>query len=322
MNESQNLHLLGSASAVSFYRPPGAPRIHFDEKGAGAGDGAGGGSGAGDGKGDGDGKGAGDGSGSGPGPSGQSSDGQSQDGKGDGVAAPYRPEGLPDHLYGKSDKETIDHLHKAYGGARAAIGEKGDIPEKADGYTFEAGEKLAPHVANFDKDPVYNAVRGIAKEAGLTTKQFQTFMPKVLEHFVESGLVDAAVDPKAMLRSVAPASMEKASDAEREAAGSKIVTDNIAWVDQMKATQAMPPAAADFLAAQAADAPGAHALINFMRGNSQELLPALNGGNGSSGLTDADMKARINDPRNNPSAKEYDKAFALQTDDLSKKHYG
>lgn len=238
------------------------------------------------------------------------------------AGAPYRPEGLPDHLFGKSDKETIENLAKAYTGARAAIGEKGEVPEKPDGYTFEASEKLKPFVENFDKDPVYNKAREIAREAGMPTKMFQAFIPKLLEHFVDGGLVEGPVDPKAMLRTLAPAGMEKASDAERETAGGKIVTDNIAWVDQMKATNAMPAAAADFLAAQAADAPGAHALINFMRGSAQEVRPALAGGNASSGMTDADMKARINDPRNNPSAKEYDKAFALQTDELSKKHYG
>lgn len=225
-------------------------------------------------------------------------------------------------MYGKSDKETIDHLSKAYTGARAAIGDKGEVPEKPDGYTFEASEKLKPFVANFDKDPVYNKAREIAREAGMTTKQFQTFIPKLLEHFVEGGLVEAPMDPNAVLRTLAPAGMEKATDAEREAAGGKVLTDNIAWVDQMKATKAMPPAAADFLAAQAADAPGAHALINFMRGSSQEVLPALNGGNGSSGMTDDQMKARNTDPRNFPGNKEYDKGFAAETDRMAKAHYG
>ena len=40
---------------------------------------------------------------------------------GEGSPSPYRPEGLPDHLYGASDRETLDKVFGAYKPAREAI---------------------------------------------------------------------------------------------------------------------------------------------------------------------------------------------------------
>jgi hypothetical protein len=228
---------------------------------------------------------------------------------------------LPDHLVGASEKETIDKLFGAYKGARQSIGEAGSVPEKPEAYSFEASDKLKPYVANFDKDPVYGAVRGIAHKAGITDKQFKAFLPGVLEHFVDSELVGAPIDPKAMLRELAPANAG-ASDAEKETAGARRVQDNIAWIDGAKANKAMPEAVADFFAAAAAGDPKAHAAIEWLRGSSSEPKPALGGGNGGAGVSEDQLKARIADPRGQVGGPQYDPAFARETDELYKKHYG
>ena len=63
-----------------------------------------------------------------------------------GASAAYRPEGLPDHLLGKDERETIDKLFKAYGGAREAIAKFGAVPEAPDKYEFTPAEAVAPYL--------------------------------------------------------------------------------------------------------------------------------------------------------------------------------
>lgn len=287
----------------------------LDEKAAGGGAGAGGGDGSG-----GDGKGAGDG-GAAAAAAAAAAAGGGQPGGGGGAPSPYRPEGLPAHLAGASDKDTIDHLYKAFNGFRTQQGAAGTVPEKPDGYKFEAGDKLAPYTANFAKDPVWGKTLEFAHKAGLTDKAFNAFMGPLLENLVEGGLVAAPVDAKKMLRELAPAGATYADDAAKEAAGGKRVTDNIAWADGAKANKSIDADIAGFLAASAADNPAANKLIEWLRGTNGEALPAM-GGAGGSGLSEAQLKERINDDRNNPSSSKFDKAFAKETDELSKKHWG
>ncbi|OKO67839.1 hypothetical protein AC629_42475, partial [Bradyrhizobium sp. NAS80.1] len=274
----------------------------------GAGDGGGAGGGAG-------------GSNNGAGGSGDGGAGGGQSGGGGGAPSPYRPDGLPDHFAGGSDKETIDKLFTAVNGFRTKQGEAGAVPEKADGYALDASDKLKPYVANLDKDPVWGKTRDIFHKAGITDKQFKATMGPLLEGLIDGGLVAAPIDPKAVLKGMAPPDMANASDDEKIAAGSKRVTDNIAWADGAKANQALPEEVASFLAASAADSVAANTLIEWLRGSNGETRPAMGGG-GSSGMTDAQLKERINDPRNNPSSSRYDKTFATETDQLSRKQWG
>ncbi|MBP1296621.1 hypothetical protein [Bradyrhizobium elkanii] len=288
--------------------------------GGGAGGGAGSGaSGTGTG-GEGAGSGAGAGGGTGAGAGGEGGSGQPDGGI--GSPSPYRPSGLPDHYAGSSDKDTIDKLFSAVNGFRTKQGEAGAVPTNGDGYSFEASDALKPFVANFDKDPVYKAVRDIAHKAGLTDKQFKTFLPGVLEHFVSAELVGAPVDPKAMLRGLAPANLANGTDAEKETAGAKRVTDTIAWIDGAKANNTLPPDVAEFLSAGAASDPRAIATIDWLRGEASEPKPAMNGGNNNGGQSDADLERRNNDPRNVPGKPEYDAAFRAETDRMFKQRYG
>lgn len=258
--------------------------------------------------------------GSGAGGDSTAAGGQSGQGAGAGPS-PYRPDGLPDHLFGKSDKETIDKLNAAFTGFRTQQSAAGTVPEKPDGYKFEASDKLKPYVANFDKDPVYAKTRDIAHKAGMTDKVFNGFMAPLLESLIEGGLVAAPIDARATLRAMAPAQLANATDAEKETAGARRVQDNIAWADGAKASKAIDEDIAGFLATSAADNPAANKLIEWLRGSNGETIPAMGSG-GASGLTDAAMKDRINDPRNNPSSSKFDRTFANETDALSRKHYG
>lgn len=320
-NGREDRGLLGRPH-ISALQRLGAPRFLLDENSAGGGAGGGqaGAGGNGGANGGGNGSGASDGGGSGGAAAGASEGGQP--GGGGGGPSPYRPSGLPEHYAGANDKETIDKLFGAVNGFRQKQGDAGAVPQNAEGYSFDASDTLKPYVAGFDKDPVYKAVRDIAHKAGITDKQFKSFMPGVLEHFVSSELVAAPVDPKAMLRGLAPASLASASDAEKETAGAKRVQDAVAWIDGAKSGNTMPEDVAEFFAAGAASDPRAIAAIDWLRGARTETKPALDGGGGGGGTSDADLEARLNDPRNIPGKPEYSAAFAQETDELYRKRYG
>jgi hypothetical protein len=315
--------LLGRPHISTLQPRFGRQRFLLDENNAGGGAGGGqaGAGGSGGANGAGNGSGAGDGGGSG-GPAGAAAGGQ-PGGAGGGSPSPYRPSGLPDHYAGTSDQETIDKLFGAVNGFRQKQGDAGAVPANGDGYSFEPSDVLKPYVGNFDKDPVYKAVRDIAHKSGITDKQFKAFVPGMLEHLVSSELVGAPVDPKAMLRGLAPSSLASAPDAEKETAGAKRVQDAVAWVDGAKSGNTMPEDVAEFFAAGAASDPRAIAAIDWLRGASTEAKPAFNGGgHGGGGPSDADLEARLNDPRNIPGKAEYSAAFAQETDALYRKRYG
>lgn len=89
------------------------------------------------------------------------------------AGTPYRPEGLPDHLLGKDDKETTDKLLKAYKGAREEMAKKGNTaPETADGYTLQLADDLKDKVIKVDpttgKDPIFEALKPALHKAGLS----------------------------------------------------------------------------------------------------------------------------------------------------------
>lgn len=111
-------------------------------------------------------------------------------GEGQDGAKSYRPEGVPENLFGATDQATIDLMAKAIKGFQAdksKAGRLGSAPENADGYTFEAtGDDDDLHAlltGDRLKDVVGHA-RAAALEAGMSTVQFEKFM----RHYAANGI--------------------------------------------------------------------------------------------------------------------------------------
>lgn len=112
----------------------------------------------------------------------------------DKPAAPFRPEGLPDHLAGDNDRHTIEKLNKAYLGLRTKLAEDnlGAAPKTADAYKVELADDLGlPVDAEGAADkPVIDALRSAAHANGLTQRQFNGVLNDTLRSLVASGLID------------------------------------------------------------------------------------------------------------------------------------
>lgn len=97
----------------------------------------------------------------------------------------YKPEGMPEHFYGKTDTETIDKLFTAVEGFRKeqAKGQKG-VPEKPDGYALELEEEIEKRFfkkGDDGKDPFFEKVKEIAHASKIPQSQFQTFVTELLK---------------------------------------------------------------------------------------------------------------------------------------------
>lgn len=97
----------------------------------------------------------------------------------------YDPGGLPDGMLGKTDRETVDNLLKAYKNARKAIGDakpKG-VPKDAEEYAIEADgdEDVIAEALNAEGNKeIMAGVRAAALKHGLSKAQFAGFVRDVM----------------------------------------------------------------------------------------------------------------------------------------------
>ena len=116
------------------------------------------------------------------------------DGENDNDGGDYQaPDGTPDHLKGKDDKETLNKLLKAYQGARKDISKNkpGGAPETVDGYEFKPDgddDKIATELNSEASKQVVDAFKDAAKEADISVDQLNTLMRKGLGSLSEQGV--------------------------------------------------------------------------------------------------------------------------------------
>lgn len=249
--------------------------------------------------------------------------GKTDTGKPDAAAAatPYRPKDLPDHLFGASDQETIDKLHKAVSGFRQQQGEQGTVPKDVSGYKFEPGEKLAPYMAGMKDDPLYKDILGAAKDAGMTERQFATFMPKVLERLLETGNVAAPVNYDEHITALVPKeALSLDQQGQTKAAGQRI-RNALDYVEGAVA-QGLPKEVGDFIVAQLGDHKYGIQAIEFFKGLDRKVGPIFERSRVAGASTDAELDQLMQDPRYNPNSPKFDRDFAATVDKKFQEHYG
>lgn len=290
-------------------------KLYAAEGGAGGG-GTGAGAGADAGAGDGAGTAGADGEGAGAGAGAEGAKGAGTAAAAAAAAAAYRPEGLPDHLYGASDKETIEKLYKTFDGFRKAQSERGEVPGEAKGYTFEPAEAVKPYMETLESDKFFDRVKGFALKAQIPAKQFGGFINDVLNEMIAGDLVQSPWNPETERAALVP---NEKDPAKRATEADRIVRENIALVDQWKA-QGLPDDVHKFLTTSL-DHAAANKLVDWIAARSNETRPAL-GGAPTSGVTEDTLNARIADPRNKVDGPKFDKAFAAETTKMFKAFYG
>jgi hypothetical protein len=146
-------------------------------------------------------------------------------------------------------------------------------------------------------------------------------MTGVLEELLDTGNVAAPVNYEERLAELVPDNAKGLDQAKQKAAVSRRIGDALAWIDGAKAQKAIDADVADFMVAQLGDHPAGIKAIEFMAGLGSKIVPA-GGGRGAGAISEADLKARANDPRNDPRSMNFDRDYAAETDRLYKETYG
>lgn len=219
-----------------------------------------------------------------------------------GASAVYRPEGLPDHLLGKDEKETLDKVFKAYAGARERISKLGDVPDAPDKYDFTPAEAVAPYLPDVKNDPVFKSAQAAAHKFGMGSAQFAGFINEFMGGLVQGQMLD---DPFSADKERAIVAGDVQDPAERAKVADKVARDTVAFLDALVEQKKLPPDTADWAKGRT-DRGHFLKLMQAMRASAPGI--ELGGEGAPQGVTREDLRKRQADPR-----QQTDPAFQAET---------
>ncbi|MUO84778.1 hypothetical protein [Agrobacterium vitis] len=243
------------------------------------------------------------------------------------AAAPsiYRPEGLPDHMLGANDQQTIDNMKKVLDGYRARDA-GAQIPDDAKAYSAFSGEvpeTIKVHLETLTSDPLFERMSAKALERKMSVPDYQGMVQDFLSVSAEMGLLEPPIDTAAEKAALVPEYAKHLPEAQQTVAREKRMNENFAYVDQMvamgKDKGGLSKEAGDFAKAMLGDSARGHEFIEFLRaqGSGGHKGPAM-GLPGAGGGNDAraELSRRAALPENTPGSPKFDKAShdALQAD--------
>lgn len=258
-----------------------------------------------------DGSGAGDG-GADPGAGGGSSGDPGGQAAGDGGAAPppadagapgpYRPEGLPDTMFGENDQQTIDKLHQAVKGYRERDSQR-QVPESTDAYREfkldDLPEAVRPHLEALAKDPLFDAVSQVALDEKVPASTMQKITAKLYEQAAEMGILDHVVDPVKERQALLPETAANLPKAEQDKAIDARLQANEDWI-KLQVQNGLPQDVADHGLLMLMDTAQGNQLIEFFMskmtgGDRAQPLPGEGSGNSRTNQRDQ-LRARLAAP--------------------------
>jgi len=284
--------------------------------------GGGGGGGAADG---------GDGGGSGGGAGGEGGGDGGQGGSGGG-AAPYRPDGMADNLYGKSDKETIDLQHAALKGYRDRDAAK-DMPDKPEGYlsfdgvdakAFTLDQQFQPHFELLAKDAGALAAAAVAKEAGVPRPVFLNAMQAMLGAAKEAGVLEPPVDARAERAALLPETHKNLPEAQQSAAIDARMAANEQFLQLMVQNGGLDKDVAEYVQLMTFDSAKGHKFAEWLRGKVQagDAGPGAHGQGGGGAMTREQLKAELAKPELTPGNPSFNRARYEEIDGQYKRLLG
>lgn len=236
--------------------------------------------------------------------------------------APYYPEGLPEHLRGATERETLDKLFAEQTSLRETLSKNGKVPDDPKAYKFEFEGDPAKNIFDLEAERSQKAIgmfKEVAKEFVFTDKQFNA-VPKFLEKAVEAGLIEAPQSTEAILESMAPEGTSGSPEEIRAAGGARL-TQALNTVEAAVGNGKLPAAIGEELKLMVSSPAGLSALEYLMQHNVTNANQT-GGQGGGSAVTSKDLQARMADPKNDRNNNDYDPEYAKETMRLYKEHYG
>lgn len=254
-----------------------------------------------------------DGKGAGDGGDGGGSDGGTGDKltAGDGAPpAPFYPDGLPEPMRGKTDRETIEKLAGDYAA-------RPKPPAKPEEYNFELPAKLKEKYGDLKDDEVLPIWRKVAHKHGLSNKQFVETFVDLHEEMTAAGIIND-IDPDTELKKLEP---KDGDQAHRSAVAARTLNGTLDFIRGLETRKTLSRGQATALTAICATADGVQAIQALTK-----MIPGdhnlQSGGNGAASVTKGDVEAMERDPRYSTNSPQYDPAFRQRADTARRQLHG
>lgn len=172
------------------------------------------------------------------------------------AATPYYPQGLPDAVRGKTDRETLDKIAEEYG-------KRPKAPDKPDGYTLKLSDDFTKSFGDLKDDKVLPLWREIAHGLGLSDDQFNGSIDKLYGAMRKAGLIDDPISVDAELKKLEPSAGDQK---QRSAAATARVNAAVDWVRGLATREFLSKEQAAKAVRLAEDAVGITLLEKFKEG--------------------------------------------------------
>lgn len=228
------------------------------------------------------------------------------------AAGPYKPAGLPDTMYGKDDRETMDKMANALNGYRQR---DSAVPDKIEAYNaFEidkAPEAIRPQLQALAADPLFGAVAKVAMEEKIPVASLHKLTTALYSQAQEAGILEAVVDPAAERAALLPETAKNLPKAQQDAAIDARLKANEDFVNLMQ-QHGLPKEVGEHGLLMLMDTAKGNQLIEFfaskMTGaDKAQPFPGAGAAPAGSGAREA-LKAQLAAPEMNPQHPKFDRA--------------
>ncbi|MEM7067927.1 MAG: hypothetical protein AAF478_03510 [Pseudomonadota bacterium] len=234
----------------------------------------------------------------------------------------YRPEGVPETMFGETNEETIDKMVSTINGFRSKDNNRPKAPETIDGYALDEAtipDEIKPFLQNLESDPVWDSIRVKALESEITSDQFSSFVQNLVSEWASAGLLEPPLDIAAERKALIPETAQYLSEAEQTTAVDARMKENFDWMESAAAKFGVSEDMAKSVMENLGDTAHGHAFVELFRNMAEKKAnPLLGGGKGDVPLRQ-DLAQREADPRNDPNSAKYDRSFREETDRMWQK---
>lgn len=212
---------------------------------------------------------------------------------------------IPEHLRGENPQATVDKLFKAYQGQR----NKGTAPKDVADYKIDLPENVVGLLDpdNADDAPVYDAIKDLAKEQGLSVEQYNGLVGGMLGKFQELGLIEVPIDAEEHFKMIGGKGGVKK--------GQQIAEVCLNWLDGAHRKEILDDKEFEEAKIMAGTANGVRVMMK-LRGMTGAAEIPTNFESQSDKMSRAELQARQMDPR-----QDNDPAFQKETERLYAEKY-
>lgn len=238
------------------------------------------------------------------------------------AAQPYRPEGLPETMFGKDDRETMDKMANAIKGYRGREAQVGKDPDAYKAFDFDKMDAaLKPHMQGLADDPIMDAVAKYAHENKMPVPLAQGLIATAYGEAIKAGVLEGFVDVKAERAALLPETAKSLPADQQDAAIDARLQANEDWV-KLQVQHGLPQEVATHMLNMLMDTAKGNQALEFFRskmtgeGSAQPNAGGSGPGGGGGALTAAKLQERAALPQNTAGHPLFDRASydALQED--------